>query len=71
MWPSAMSFPSKAQCDGMFLMGQKLSESEEPESSLLSPSEAPITKVAHVLIPESALFLCIRNPAQAIQIKTK
>ena len=67
MGTSALSFPSKVQCEGMFLVNQKAGKMKAHSLFI----KAPITKAAHALVPESALFLCIRNPAQAIQIKTK
>lgn len=54
-------------------MGQNAVRVRLARKLVLSQSEAPleVTKAAHALVPELALFLCIRNPAQAIQIKTK
>lgn len=64
------------QCEEMFPMGQKAVRVRLALKLDFPQSEAPLEiknnkKPAHVLIPESSLFLCIRNPAQAIQIKTK
>lgn len=61
------------RCEGVFLTGQNAVTVRLAPELVLSQSEAPleVTKAAHALVPASALFLCIRNPAQAIQIKTK